>query len=152
MAKQPKQMDRTESDGAKPSGGCGCLIAILACPIVLVIFSIVSGAVTFKPRGSTATEATAPESGVVGRWTYAPVAAMAGEAVVRMSDEGLVLDRSFPDGSSLVQRLREVPSPAGRRFDKVDSVFGEFLILRADGRLEFHDVEGLIYTATPITP
>ncbi|MEP2827823.1 hypothetical protein [Parvibaculum sp.] len=70
--------------------------------------------------------------------------------VIREMGGGAVLTRTFANGEVMEQRLTERKASAGRRFDIVTddaNDFGEYLLLRADGALAFHDNEGLIFIA-----
>lgn len=71
---------------------------------------------------------------------------------IRKEQGGFVLSRKFSDGDSMTQRLKERPGANDRRFDihPADTDFGEYLILKQSGVLEFHDDEGLVFVARQI--
>lgn len=70
--------------------------------------------------------------------------------VIRGTGDSFVLIRTFADGEVMEQRLKERSTSSGRRFDILPEDgegYGEYVILRSDGALAFHDADGLIFVA-----
>lgn len=70
--------------------------------------------------------------------------------VIRETDAGALLTRTFADGEVMEQRLTERKVSSGRRFDiapEDGEGYGEYLLLRTDGALAFYDNDGLIFVA-----
>lgn len=70
--------------------------------------------------------------------------------VIRETGAGALLTRTFADGEVMEQRLTERKASSGRRFDIVPEDgdgYGEYLVVRTDGALAFHDNDGLIFVA-----
>lgn len=73
--------------------------------------------------------------------------------VIRETDAGFVLTRTFADGDMMEQRLVERKASSGRRFEiapEDGEGYGEYLLLRTDGALAFHDNDGLIFVGAPL--
>lgn len=87
---------------------------------------------------------------IIGRWRD-DRPGVGSVMTIRKEKGGFVLSRKFPDGDSMTQRLKEKPGANERRFDihPADTDFGEYLLVRQSGTLEFHDAEGLVFAARP---
>jgi hypothetical protein len=117
---------------------------------------IEAGVVKAQTLGLTSTEIQklASEDArdeIVGRWRD-DRPGVGSVMTIRKEQGGFVLSRKFSDGDSMTQRLKERPGANDRRFDihPADTDFGEYLILKQSGVLEFHDDEGLVFVARQI--
>lgn len=84
---------------------------------------------------------------VVGRW----IGQMGAILTITHDAEGVVLVRSYSDGSRGQDRLSKSETPHGVRYDPAEdtSGTGDHYILRRDGSLESRDNLGLIFVAPP---
>lgn len=86
---------------------------------------------------------------IIGTWidTYG----IPHTVIIRKSRSNYIMKKQFGDGSSSekVLFIKKVNNEK-RLYEDPDNYFGDYMVIKKDGSLEFYDIEGFIYSLSPV--